>query len=165
MTQQHCTRVDVAGLAALMIATLAAVAPCQESAQDAAQKSGIANGGFEEQDDRDLPVGWVFPPVLVQAGYRVRVETVSPLVGEKCALLDATTIRPSDRAFGNLMQSIDATEFRGKRVRFRAAVRTAELSAGGRAQLWFRVDRAAAGGQSRIGAFDNMQDHPIRDGH
>lgn len=55
-------------------------------------------------------------------------------------------------AFGNVMQSIDATPLRGKRVRFRAAVR-----AEGRAQLWLRVDRQ---GGAR-GLFDNMQDRPI----
>src|SRR5207248_4009778 len=32
-----------------------------------------------------------------------------------------------------------------------------------RAQLWFRVHRASAGGRPVIGAFDNMQDRPIRD--
>ena len=65
--------------------------------------------------------------------------------------------------FGNLMQSIDARPFRGKRLRFRAAVRTAELVGDGRAQLWFRVDRVSTDGQNAVGAFDNMADRPIRD--
>ena len=60
------------------------------------------------------------------------------------------------------MQSIDATPYRGKRLRFRAAVKMAEAGAGGRAQLWFRVDLAAQGGTPRTGFFDNMQD---RRGH
>ncbi len=55
--------------------------------------------------------------------------------------------------FGNVMQAIAARPLRGKRVRFRAAVRVE-----GQAQLWLRVDR-----QDRaIGFFDNMRDRPIR---
>lgn len=59
--------------------------------------------------------------------------------------------------FGNLMQTINAVQFRNKLIRFRASVRV-ESSTGGRAQLWVRVDRP--GGQ--MGFFDNMQQRPIR---
>jgi hypothetical protein len=51
------------------------------------------------------------------------------------------------------MQAIDATPFRGRRVRFRASVRVESA----RAQLWMRVDRAA----NNPGFFDNMMDRPI----
>ena len=56
------------------------------------------------------------------------------------------------------MQAFDATPYRGKRVRFRAAVRTAGADANDRAQLWFRVDRT----DHAMGFFDNMGDRPIR---
>ena len=55
------------------------------AAQDETKASGVSNGGFEEQDDSGRPVGWIFPLVLEQSGYRVRVETDNPLIGEKCA--------------------------------------------------------------------------------
>lgn len=161
MAQQSYGRIAIFSVLALAIWA----APSRYgAAQNESPTAGIVNGGFEEQDPQGRPAGWVFPSTLEQAGYRLHVETDQPAAGKKCALLDATAIKPSDGMFGNLMQSIDAASFRGKRVRFRAAVKTGELSADGRAQLWFRVDRAAAGGQSKIGAFDNMQDRPIRDG-
>ena len=128
----------------------------------AAPDSALENPGFETQDDQAQPTGWVFPAILQEAGYRLRRDR-DAMVGEYCALLDATSVTSDDRRFGNLMQSIDATPFRGKRVRFKAAVRTGNLSGEGRAQLWFRVDRRPVGGQNRVGAFDNMQDRPIRD--
>jgi hypothetical protein len=40
---------------------------------------------------------------------------------------------------GILLQSLDAAAYRGKLVRYRAAVRVTD---GGRAGLWLRVDRA-----------------------
>jgi C-terminal processing protease CtpA/Prc len=55
------------------------------------------------------------------------------------------------------MQAIDATSFRGRRVRFRASVR---VESGGRAQLWMRLDRAA----NKPGFFDNMMNRPITSG-
>lgn len=155
MTLRVCGRIVIVGLAALILVG-------RSRAQEAERFPSIVNGGFEEADGQGGPAGWVFPPALEQAGYKLRVERAGALAGEKCAVLDATAIEPGEGKFGNLMQPVDATSFHGKRVRFRAAVRTGELSAEGRAQLWFRVDRAASGGQNRMGAFDNMQDRPIR---
>ncbi|MEC7724595.1 MAG: hypothetical protein VYD05_03695, partial [Planctomycetota bacterium] len=81
--------------------------------------------------------------------------------GERAALVDGTkSIR---RGLSKLMQSVDATRLRGKKVRFRASVRTAELSAGDRVQLFCRVDRPRdENGKTQLGAFDDMQDRPIR---
>ena len=56
--------------------------------------------------------------------------------------------------FGTLMQSISATRYTGRRVRFAAAVRTHEVSDW--AGLWLRVDTAS--GPHEI---DNMRDRPL----
>jgi C-terminal processing protease CtpA/Prc len=57
--------------------------------------------------------------------------------------------------FGNISGSLDPAQVAGKRLTFRASVRTAE---GSKAQLWLRVDR----GSGKTGFFDNMEDRPIR---
>lgn len=80
----------------------------------------------------------------------------NPQSGKRSAVIIGIG-KPKPNTFGNLMQSIDATPYRGKSVRFRAAVRTEVSGAGNQAQLWFRVDRA----DNQIGFFDNMQDRPI----
>jgi hypothetical protein len=57
--------------------------------------------------------------------------------------------------FGTLMQSIKANEYAGKRVRFRATVRSEDVA--GWAGLWMRVDEG-----SKAVAFDNMQSRAIK---
>ena len=59
--------------------------------------------------------------------------------------------------FGALSQFIRADDYRGKRVRFSAYVKTHDVSAASSgAGLWMRVD-----GNGGILAFDNMQNRPI----
>ena len=57
--------------------------------------------------------------------------------------------------FGTLMQAVQADEYAGKRVRFRATVRSEDVT--GWAGLWMRVDEG-----SKMVAFDNMQTRPIK---
>ncbi len=90
---------------------------------------------------------------------RYSVESVEPgaLVGRRCARLHRSGDGDDDpRSFGNLMQTIRADDYRGKRVRLRAAAR----AEGGPAALWLRVDRK--GGV--MGFFDNMGERVIRSG-
>jgi hypothetical protein len=55
--------------------------------------------------------------------------------------------------FVSLSQSVDATPYRGLRIRLRGKLRTANHARG---RLWLRVDH----GESR-GFFDNMERHPV----
>lgn len=64
---------------------------------------------------------------------------------------------PSDAPFGNLLRGLSAESLRGKRVRLDARVR---VEGTGHAQMWMRVDRSGGA----MGAFDNMQDRPIKSG-
>ena len=63
----------------------------------------------------------------------------------------------------NLSQSIDAKGWQGKRIRLRAAIKTASLESDAKAQMWFRVDRPAKNSRPTFGSFDNMGDRPITD--
>jgi len=96
---------------------------------------------------------------MVEAGYEIGPTEQGTFAGRRAARIDSRNLKPEWNGFGNLMQSIDATPWRGKRVRYRAAVAMTEGE--GRAQLWLRVDRTAAGGAPRAGFFDNMGDRPI----
>ena len=147
-----------------VVVWLAVAGNSQTVQKDDAKPSGLKNGGFEELDAAGLPTGWVFPPQLKAAGYKLATDDSNPLAGKHSGLVDSTGVKEIRNSFGNLMQPLDARPYRGQRVRFRAAVRTAELAEGGRAQLWFRVDRTPSGGRPVVGAFDNMSDRPIRDG-
>ena len=107
---------------------------------------GLNNPDFEQGAAGSVPAGWtntVGSAVLRTEGCRQGkscVEVAPPPAGAV----------PN----GILLQSIDATPYRGKLVRYRAAVR---VTPGGRAGLWLRVDRA----NRLMGFFDNMSNRPI----
>jgi C-terminal processing protease CtpA/Prc len=120
------------------------------------QERGPVNLKLEDGKLGEVPTGWFLPEPSRNAGYRAILTEEQPKEGERCVVLS----RDGDRAaagFGNLMQAFDATPFRGKRIRFRAAVRTGNPKPATRAQLWLRVDRAGG----KPGFFNNMGDRPI----
>jgi hypothetical protein len=67
--------------------------------------------------------------------------------------------QPSIDGFGTLMQQFKADQYLGKRVRFRAFVKSEGLKDW--AGLWMRVDKGSGPGTKTL-SFDNMQDRPIK---
>ena len=115
------------------------------------------NLDLEDGTASQVPAGWFVPAPSRQAGYEARLTEEKPAQGRRCALLSRDPVKGPASSFGNLMQSFDATPYRGQRIRFRAAVRVEVAAAGNQAQLWLRVDRKG----SQMGFFDNMGDRPI----
>lgn len=117
--------------------------------------TALVNPGLEREGaSGGLPAGWVFRSPQ-EAGYRARIDRDDARRGSASVLLESTGGSPG--SFGNLMQVVDAIPYRGKRVRYRAAVRAEVAGGSGSAQLWLRVDREGG----RTGFFDNMADRPI----
>jgi hypothetical protein len=98
------------------------------------------------------PAGW-FLAGSKPANYRTGVDQQMLREGLPSAYLVATV--PDTGGFGTLMQSIQATQYAGKRVRLRAWVQAKDVTDW--AGLWMRVDK----GQKAVG-FDNMQQRAIR---
>ncbi len=121
----------------------------------------LRNPGFESVID-GKPDGWFFPPACEQAGYRVDVSD-DAFTGDRCVHVSAS--EASEQGFANLMQAFteDALDgFQGRRIRFRAAVKTKNLADATKPGLWLRVDRPSSDpSRPQIGDFDNMQDRPI----
>ncbi|MBK7994323.1 MAG: hypothetical protein IPK14_13155 [Blastocatellia bacterium] len=109
------------------------------------------NLDFEEGEIGQLPTGWVSPTKAFGYDAKLVVDTVKHGKQSVVLFTDQTT---NPNGFGNVMQAVDATAFRGKRIKFRAAVKS---DIGSKAQLWLRVDRV----NQQAGFFDNMQDRPI----
>lgn len=128
---------------------LAALARGQE-----APRSTLANGGMEEGEPGKPPSGWLF---RTNVDASAAIDTENPFVGARSVSIDASKASGSKQPFTNLMQSLDAKDWQGKRVRFRGAVRVGELPPGASVQLWLRIDRP----DKQLGAFDNMGDRPI----
>ncbi len=119
-------------------------------------QSGPVNLDFESGETGQAPSGWIVPPTLQQAGYSAELRREGCRGGTGCAVV-LVPASQSRQAFGNLMQQIDASPYRGQTVRLSAWVRLEAAESTDRAQLWFRVDRQ--GGQ--MGFFDNMGSRPI----
>ncbi len=74
------------------------------------------------------------------------------------ARLNRRNVIPGARqGMGNVVRSVDAVPFSGRRVRLRAFVRAEVSGSQNRAQMWLRVDREG----NQRGFFDNMGDRPI----
>jgi erythromycin esterase len=95
--------------------------------------------------------GWALGPQSADAGYVIRAATDGCVRGG-CAVMTRTAERKSDGS-GSFTQRIDATSFRGKRIRFRAKIKSSLVGDGSSARIWLRVDRGAKG----MGFFDNME--------
>lgn len=140
--------------AALLVCVVSLVALALS--RGGAAESGPVNLDFEQGNLGEVPVGWFAPSFSQEAGYAAELSEDHPKSGKRCALVHRPR-REEKEGFGNLMQAFGATPYRGKRVRFRAAVRAESADPGSRAQLWLRVDRAGG----IMGFFDNMDDRPI----
>lgn len=103
------------------------------------------------QADR-APSGW-FMAGSKPENYRTGVDGAVTRDGQPSAYL--ASVVPETGGFGTLMQSINAANYVGKRVRLRASIKAENL--GDWAGLWMRVDR-----EKTMVAFDNMQNRSIK---
>ncbi|MBS1903804.1 MAG: hypothetical protein JSS75_08885 [Bacteroidetes bacterium] len=114
------------------------------------------NMDFEDDSLMHFPLrGWFTPAKEYMPNYAATISKTSPSHGVQCARI-ASVAPPNPGEFGNLMQTIDAKPYRGKVVRFRAALRT-DGSTTCYARLWMRVDRS----KQRTGFSDNMSDRRV----
>ncbi|MGP0069781.1 MAG: S41 family peptidase [Isosphaeraceae bacterium] len=120
---------------------------------------GPVNPDLEGGTLGQVPSGWFVPIPSREGGYSAQLTEDRPKQGRRCVLLSGEAAKRPNASFGNLMQSFDATPYRGRRVRLRAEVRAQVAGAGNQAQLWLRVDRKGG----RAGFLDNMADRPIVD--
>lgn len=118
--------------------------------------TSLVNGAFAEGPLGQMPRGWFVPKPCRDAGFRCETAEDPGLPGQRCAVLFREGTRTRD--FGNLMQIVNATSFRGKRIRLRGSLRLdLKEGPGPMAQMWFRVDRAG----KKMGFFDNMNERPV----
>lgn len=115
----------------------------------------IQNGRFEEGNLGQTPKGWLCPKTSMDAGFRSELAEDSALPGKRCAVLFRDS---GSGSFGNMMQMLDATPYRGKRIRLQGQLRV-EMKTDPRAQgqAWLRVDCP----NQKTGFFDNMGVRPV----
>jgi tetratricopeptide (TPR) repeat protein len=106
---------------------------------------------FEEDNIGRVPEGWR----VTSHGYTARVKRGKAKNGRRYVRLSSKDGAKRSR-FGKLVQSLDADQYQGRVVRFRAAVR-AKVYGENTARLRLRVYRP----DKRKGFFDKMADRPI----
>jgi hypothetical protein len=139
-------------------AGIAAAAPLNEPAAvaSAVLPAAPVNLDFESGELGNRPTGWEMTAASERAGFGVEVSDENPFQGKLCALVHTIAFSRTPGASGTLVQRFDAGAYRGRRVRFRAALRT-EPGSGTRARLWLGVERAG----QQPGFFDSMADRPV----
>ena len=121
----------------------------------AGQDRKPTNLNLAEGQVGQAPPGWIVPAPVANTGFTAKLIATGPIEGQR-AMVVTNEKEDGGAGFGNVMQSVDATSYRGKRVCFKAPVK---VEGGGRAQLWLRVDRP----KDQRGFFDNMGNRPITD--
>jgi C-terminal processing protease CtpA/Prc len=123
----------------LVLFGMVAWALCGLACAQSPAERGPVNLDLEDGELGKVPSGWLHPKSSVDAGYKVGLTEENPKRGKRCAVISREAGEVT-KGPGTLMQTFDAA-YRGKRVRFGAAVR-AELSGfRNQAVLWLRVDR------------------------
>ncbi|MCX6155592.1 MAG: S41 family peptidase [Candidatus Kapabacteria bacterium] len=114
------------------------------------------NLGFEDLRSGFAPPGWLIPPDAVNRKYEFKITEEKPAQGKYCLELSHNG-ENSDTIYGSVFQSIEANQYRGKRIRFKAQVRAEISSSRGSAHLFVRErfkDRTS-------GFYEMMEDNPI----
>jgi erythromycin esterase len=122
--------------------------------------TGPVNTDFEEGIPGKAPVGWLVPDQSAAFDFSVTTSEYNPYAGERCAIISRQPAMHYGEMYGSLSQQIDATPYRGKKVRLRAAIRTEVSGQGNQAYLWLRVTKKFFG-PAALCFYNNMADKPI----
>jgi hypothetical protein len=104
-----------------------------------------------------LPVGWIAGGMSISR-YEARRDLKGADGQPALVLRSLQTVGSNDWA--NISSSFAAERYRGKRIRYSALVRSADVDGWG--GLWMRVDGKRSTEQALQLAFDNMQTRAIR---
>ncbi|MBI5706580.1 MAG: M28 family peptidase [Armatimonadetes bacterium] len=115
----------------------------------------LMNGDLELGALGAAPQDWHLVPASKDDGFVAEVSSDGPKQGAQC--LAVYLKGGPGKLFANVRQAVDAKPFRGKTVRFRAAVRVEPGQTPSRAQLWIRVE----GTDRQIRVYENMAATPI----
>lgn len=119
--------------------------------QGAAPSGDTLELGFEQGTPGQTPGDWFVPT----PGWTAELVDAMAVDGKVSLMLKQR--EATDAPFGNVMRALDAAPYQGKRVRLTALI-LAQGPAESQAMMWLRADLD----DGTTGAFDNMQDRPVR---
>ncbi len=100
------------------------------------------NLDFEDVDAEGRPIGWSFNAARLRTfDFGVSVTAERPAAGLRCVEVRRDPVRHYGELFGGPSQLLDATPYRGRRVRVRAMARADLVGRGSEARLWAQAAR------------------------
>jgi hypothetical protein len=105
----------------------------------------------------EVPQGW-FANGSALSDFTVATDKAVTYQGHPSVSISSK--KPDPTGFAGFMQSISANDYKGKRVRLSAYLRTRDVTGDGSrgAHVWFRVD----GPNQKMLGFDNMDTRPVK---
>jgi len=146
----------------LMFALSAATVSVRAVAQQQSELPTLANPSFEAGKVGAAPPGW---DLKLPSECSCTVVAGETATGERAALVDLSAAEFHETT--SVLQSIDAGPWHGKRLRYRAAVKTVPVGDGTGQPIWWlscRIERPKDGdGKAQLGASDAGKVNPIKD--
>src|SRR4030095_9795717 len=127
-----------------------------------AKLAAPANLDFETSEVGKPPDNWFTSHKLLRYDFQVSTVAGNCFTGERCAVIARLPGKHYGETTGNLFQRIDATAYRGKKIRLRAAVRTDLKGADDNAWLRLSVLKKTSGFDSAL--FDSLDKYPVKSG-
>jgi erythromycin esterase len=118
-----------------------------------------ANTDFENGKVGDPPADWHFSTKLRRYDFQIMTSDERPHGGKSCALISRMPGKHYGEFTGSFGQRLDATPYRGKKIRLRAAAR-AEVS-GVDNVSWLRLNVFRQGLVSQGMVFDSLDKYPV----
>lgn len=119
-----------------------------------------ANLDFESGKQGKSPAEWLVPKQSQNFDFFITTSDSNPRTGKRCAVINRIPDNHYGEMYGSLSQQIDATPYRGKQIKLRAAIRTDVSGPGNQAYLWLRVTKKFFGPAALL-FYENMADRPI----
>ncbi|MBO0798155.1 MAG: erythromycin esterase family protein [Blastocatellia bacterium] len=146
--------------ALLFVEKTTAARPVDKSQSSLPKLPAPANTDFERSKVGEPPADWYFSTKLSRYDFQITTSDEHPQSGKACALIS----RPKGKHYGEMVggfgQRIDATPYRGKNIRLRAAARS-DLS-GIDNMSWLRLNIFRKVSGPRAIAFDSLDKCPVR---
>jgi erythromycin esterase len=121
--------------------------------------SAPANTDFENGKVGEPPADWQFSTMLRRYDFQIVTSGERPHSGKSCALISRPPGKHYGEFTGSFGQRLDATPYRGKKIRLRAAAR-AEFS-GVDNVSWLRLSVIRQGFGPQATAFDSLDKYPV----
>jgi erythromycin esterase len=121
--------------------------------------SAPSNADFENGEIDTPPTGWQIRPKLRRYDFLITTSEERPHGGKRCAMIRRLPGTHYGEVVGSFGQRLDATSYRGKTIRLRAAAR-ADVSGTGNLS-WLRLSIVKKGFGPQATAFDSVDKYPV----